>query len=258
MDTDFKTGSPNWLDLGTADIDAAAAFYGAVFGWTFQSLGPEAGGYGFLQKDGKTVAALGGLDEGAKSAWTVYFLTPDADATTKTAEQAGGTVRVAPFDVMDAGRMACLTDPTGAEFNIWQPGRTKGLEAHGEDNTFCWAELHSGESPKAVGFYQTLFGWRTEDSGLPGVEYTILATAGGDDQQAAQFGGAAGLMGGMAPHWLPYFATADADATVAKAKGKGGSVLMGPDEVPTVGKIAVLADPAGALFAILQPLPRTV
>lgn len=122
LTTDFVTGSPNWVDLGSPDTMAAAAFYGAVFGWELQSAGPDAGGYGFFQKDGKTVAALGPLtDEGARSAWTVYFQTPDADATAKAVEQGGGVVRAEPFDVMEAGRMAAFTDPGGAEFAVWQP-----------------------------------------------------------------------------------------------------------------------------------------
>src|SRR5919199_2079980 len=115
--------------IGAPDTDAAAAFYNGVFGWDFQSAGPNAGGYGFLQKSGRTVAGLGPLsEEGARPAWTVYFQTPDADATAKAVEQGGGTVRVAPFDVMEAGRMAALTDPQGAQFSIWQPAAIKGLE----------------------------------------------------------------------------------------------------------------------------------
>ncbi len=95
LTTDYAPGAPNWLDLGCPDTAAATTFYRAVFGWDFQSAGPKAGGYGFWQKDGKTVAALGPLtEEGASSAWTVYFHTPDADATAKAVEQGGGTVRV--------------------------------------------------------------------------------------------------------------------------------------------------------------------
>lgn len=112
LSTHFVTGAPSWLDLGSTDTAAAADFYAAVFGWRFDSAGPEAGGYGFFRKDGRTVAAVGPLtEEGASPAWTVYFQTPDADATAKAVEQGGGTVRVEPFDVMDAGRMSCLTDP---------------------------------------------------------------------------------------------------------------------------------------------------
>ena len=107
LTTEYVPGAPNWVDLGTPDIDAAAAFYGALFGWEFQSAGPDAGGYGMFTLDGKTVAALGPLgEEGAASAWTLYFQTADADATAKAVEQAGGTVRFGPFDVFTEGRRA--------------------------------------------------------------------------------------------------------------------------------------------------------
>ncbi|MFD9792955.1 VOC family protein [Streptomyces sp. NPDC059070] len=256
LSTDFVTGAPNWLDLGSPDTDASAAFYAAVFGWDFRSAGPESGGYGFFQKDGRTVAALGPLtEEGASPAWTVYFQTPDADATAKAAAQAGGAVRVEPFDVMEAGRMACLTDPGGADFSVWQPAAVKGLEDTSSDNTLCWAELHVADVPGALSFYGTLFGWRSREMPAPGMTYTVLSSAEGD-QQDASFGGLAPAQEGMEPRWVPYFAVSDADATVARAQETGGAVLMPAADVPDVGRIAWLADPHGAPFAVLEPNPR--
>lgn len=257
LSTDFVTGAPNWLDLGSPDTAASAEFYGHVFGWDFQSAGPDAGGYGFFQKDGRTVAALGPLtEEGASPAWTVYFQTPDADATAKAVEQGGGTVRVEPFDVMEAGRMACLTDPGGAEFSVWQPAAVKGLEATSQDDTLLWAELHATDVPAALSFYRSLFGWRSEEMESPGMTYTVLSTAEGD-QRETSFGGLAPAQEGMEPRWIPYFSVADVDATVGRAQEQGGSVIMPATDVPDVGRIAWLADPHGAPFALLKPNPRT-
>ncbi|GHA98249.1 VOC family protein [Streptomyces chryseus] len=256
LSTDFVTGSPNWLDLGSPDTAGAAAFYGSVFGWDFLSAGPEAGGYGFFQIDGRTVAALGPLtEEGASSAWTVYFQTPDADATVKAAEQSGATVRLEAFDVMDAGRMAALTDPGGAEFALWQPTDVKGLELTSEPNTLCWAELHTGDPAAALRFYGSLFGWRAQEMDAPGMPYTVLSTAEGD-QQEASFGGVAALRDAAEkPRWIPYFAVGDADETVARTQGNGGSVVMPAADIPDVGRLAWLADPFGATFAVLKPVP---
>ncbi|MGK5641332.1 VOC family protein [Streptomyces sp. URMC 126] len=253
LTTDFVTGSPTWLDLGSPDTGRAADFYGAVFGWDFESAGPEAGGYGFFRRDGATVAAVGPLtEEGASSAWTVYFRTPDADATAKSVEQGGGTVRVAPFDVMDAGRMACFTDPGGAEFAVWQPARVGGLERASEENALCWAELHVADPTAAYAFYRGVFGWRVTDMEVPGMVYKVLSTAEGD-QRDASFGGVAPLQEGDRPRWIPYFAVADPDAVVTSAEGGGGSVLMPAADVAGVGRIAWLADPYGAPFAIIRP-----
>ena len=134
LGTDFRTGSPNWLDLGSPDTTGAAAFYGLVFGWEFVPAGPDAGGYGFFRKHHKTVAALGPLrDEGADSAWMVYFRSPDIQATAKAVEQGGGTVRAEPMDVMGEGWMAQFTDPQGAEFALLPE-----LLVHGHCNPDTW------------------------------------------------------------------------------------------------------------------------
>ncbi|MFH8842975.1 VOC family protein [Streptomyces sp. NPDC017868] len=257
LGTQFTKGSPNWLDLGSPDTGAAAAFYRAVFGWEFRSAGPDSGGYGFFQQGGATVAALGPLtEEGAHSAWTVYFQTPDADATTKAAETAGGTVRVAPFEVMDAGRMACLTDPAGAEFAVWQPGTVKGLERTSATNTLLWAELHVPDPESTLAFYRTLFGWRWSRMDAPGMTYRVISTAEGD-QEEASFGGAAEVQNeGDPSRWVPYFTVEDPDAVSRTAQGGGGSVVLPAADIPDVGRIAWLADPFGAVFAVMKPMPR--
>ncbi|WP_058043296.1 VOC family protein [Streptomyces roseifaciens] len=263
LSTDFVTGSPNWLDLGSPDTAGSAEFYGRVFGWDVQSAGPDTGGYAFFQQDGKDVAALGPLtEEGASPAWTVYFQTPDADATAKAAEQAGGRVRVPPADVMDAGRLACLTDPGGAEFSLWQPGAVKGLERMCEPDTLLWVELHTADPASAAAFYRSLFGWGAEEREFSTGMYTLISTAGSSGPDAP-FGGIAPVPGegegdgdGMESRWIPYFLVTDTDATVTKAQESGGSVVAPAADVPDVGRIAWLADQFGAVFGVIKPLPR--
>ncbi|MER7753976.1 VOC family protein [Kitasatospora sp. NPDC097643] len=257
LTTDFPIGSPCWIDLGSPDVNATVEFYGRVFGWTFQSAGPEAGGYGFLQANGKTVAAVGPLTEqGAQSAWTTYFRTADADATAKAVKNVGGTVRVPPMDVMDAGRMAQLTDPQGAQFAIWQAGTVKGLDVVSEDNALVWTELHAADQNAARDFYGSVFGWRAEPFPAPGITYLVLSPAEGD-QQATSFGGIAPVMAeGQSPSWTPYFATEVVDELVTKAQAAGGTVLMPATDMPGVGRIAWLADPNGAPFALIKGEPR--
>ncbi|MFF3073834.1 VOC family protein [Kitasatospora sp. NPDC057936] len=257
LTTDFPAGSPCWIDLGSPDIPATAEFYDKVFGWTFQSAGPETGGYGFLQLDGKTVGAVGPLDEGDQSTWTTYFRTPDVDAAVKTAEQAGGTVLVPPMDVMGEGRFAQVTDPQGARFALWEAGNTKGLDAVSTDRTMCWSELHTSDQDAGFAFYETLFGWRVENfEPSPGMSYRVISTAEGD-QQETSFGGIAPVMDAAQPSaWTPYFAADDVDALIAKATAAGGTVLMPAADVENVGRIAWLADPNGAPFALIKGEPR--
>ncbi|WP_424212406.1 VOC family protein [Streptomyces sp. BI20] len=266
LGTDFRTGSPNWLDLGTPDIAAAAAFHHAVFGWEFVSAGPNTGDYGFFRIGDRTVAAMGPLtEEGARSAWTVHFRTDDIEATVEAVRAGGGRVRMEPGDVMGEGWLAQLTDPQGAEFAVWQPGRTRGFDLASAENTLLWVELHVPDPAEALRFYGILFGWRSQVMEVPGMTYRVLSVAEGDIEDAS-FGGVAplgpesaeegGAESGGRARWVPYFCTADADAAASRVREAGGSVLMEPADVPEVGRIAWLADPAGAVFAVLRPEPR--
>ncbi|MGW2421928.1 VOC family protein [Streptomyces sp. NPDC001709] len=255
LGTQFRTGSPIWIDLGSPDIDTTAAFYGAVFGWEFVSAGPEAGGYGFFRKNGDTVAALGPLTEqGAPPAWMTYFRTDDARATARAVTEAGGTVRAEPMTMGEA-TFAQFTDPQGAQFAVLENGQ--GLQRASEDDTLVWVELHVGDPQAAIGFYRGLFGWRAQEMQAPGMTYQVLSIAEGD-QQEGSFGGVAPLQEGGAQEarWVPYFAVADADAIVTATGDNGGTVLMPAANVPGVGRIAWLTDPTQAVFAVLKPDPR--
>lgn len=262
LTTHYVPGAPNWLDLGAPDIDAAVAFYTGVFGWTFQSAGPDSGGYGFFQKGGKTVAAVGPLTaEGANPAWTVYFHTSDADATGRAVEQAGGTVRFPAMDVFTAGRMAGFTDSAGAEFAVWQPGDVQGLETVMEPDTMCWVELHTKDVAAAKSFYRSVFSWDYQDMSMgDGMVYTVVSAQGGGEGDDTSHGGIMQLPkenveAGAGSEWHPYFGVDDCDATFAAATGRGATVLMPPSNAPGVGRLALLKDPDGAVFALIKGDP---
>jgi uncharacterized protein len=259
LTTTFTPGAPNWTDLGTPDIEAASAFYGSLFGWAFLSAGPDAGGYGMFTLGEKTVAAVGPLtEEGARSSWTVYFQTSDADATAKAVEQAGGAVRFGPFDVFSQGRMAGFTDPEGVQFAVWQPGETKGLDAVTETNTLRWTELITNDTERAKRFYSTVFGWDINDMAMDGMTYAVAGPAGGEPEAAHT-----GIMAigdemramGMTPQWGVYFEVADCDAVVALADAKGGSVIVPPMTMEGVGRMALLSDPFEARFSVMTSAP---
>ncbi len=259
LTTNYVPGSPNWTDLGTPDVEAAAAFYGSLFGWSFQSAGPDAGGYGMFTLDGKTVGAVGPLtEEGAASSWTLYFQTSDADATAKAVEQAGGTVRSGPFDVFSAGRMAGFTDPTGGQFAVWQPGETKGLDAVTDTNTLCWTELLTDDPERAKSFYTSVFDWDIQEMPMEGMTYSLISPSGGG-RDASQ----GGIMGigdemramGLTTQWGPYFEVADCDGVVALAAAKGGTVVVAPTTTEGVGRMALITDPFGAGFSVITSEP---
>jgi predicted enzyme related to lactoylglutathione lyase len=255
LTTHYVPGSPCWIDLGAPDVEAAAAFYGGLFGWNYQPLGPEAGGYGFFSLDGRRTAAVGPLQApGLAPSWTVFFQTADADATAKAVTQSGGGVSFGPHDVFTNGRMARCADPGGAEFSLWEPRDPAGLDVVTDPGSFCWAELHAENPEAARAFYTAVFGWDTQDVPFGTTTYTILATSGGG--QEASFGGLAAFTeqlrsAGITPGWVPYFEVTDCEAVAARAAELGGQVAAGPHQAPGIGTLAHVVDPGGAPFALI-------
>ncbi len=246
----YGDGVPSWVDLASPDLDASAAFYGALLGWEVTDLGPEAGGYRMCVKGGKQVAGMGPIMmEGQPSAWTTYVSQSDADAAVAKVKAAGGMVFVEPMDVMAAGRRAIAADPTGAAFGIWQPKEHIGAQLANEPGAFCWNELNSRDVPAAEGFYSQVFGWNAKDAGMEGMDYFEWQLDGKP-------------VGGMMPmpemvpaevpsYWLTYFAVEDTDAAVATVTAGGGRAVVPPTDIPP-GRFAVLMDPNGAAFAVLK------
>lgn len=254
--TSYAPGTPCWVDLGTPDIDAAAAFYGGLFGWSIEEgeNAEQTGGYRQATLRGKPVAGLMPLmQEGQPPAWTTYISVEDADATADKVRDAGGNVLAEPMDVLDLGRMAVFVDTTGAVFGIWQPGEFVGTEVVNEANALVWNELNTRDPEAAKAFYGSVFGWEFEERQFQTGPYVSIKNGDGNA------GGILDMRGRVPdevpPHWLVYFAVDDADAVVDKAKSSGGDVPFGPQDMPEVGRIAVLTDPWGAAFAVIKPDP---
>jgi hypothetical protein len=252
----YPPATPSWVDLMAPDPKTAAAFYGTLFGWTTSDMGPDAGGYAMFQKDGANVAGVGPTQgDGHPSAWTSYINVIDAEATIARAKVAGATVFVEPMQVMEAGHMALFADPTGAVVGLWQAGEHKGADVANEPGTWTWNELQTRDTDKAASFYRHVFEWEAAQAGFEGMEYTEWKR---DDGTTV-----AGMMAmpDMVPaevpaYWLVYFAVTDTDATVATATKAGATVVMPPTDIPP-GRFAVLTDPAGATFGVIQMAAAT-
>lgn len=261
LTTRFVNGAPDWIDVGSPDIERTASFYGGLFGWEYHSAGTDAGGYGFFELAGRIVA--GGMQttpEQGPPAWTVYFQSPDADATAEATRQAGGGVPMAPVQVGEQGRTAILNDQAGVPFGIWQPRLRKGLEAAGEAGSLIWVELYTPDVARSAAFYGTTLGWETTEVTFPAGVYTSVHPAGTGEE---------GMFGGMVPladdpveaesgraYWLPYIGVEDPDAVVDRAVRLGGRVRMPATSLAGVGRLARLEDPYGARFAVLRGDPR--
>jgi predicted enzyme related to lactoylglutathione lyase len=253
---EYIPGVPMWIDLGTSDVEAAKRFYGALFGWEWQSAGPDAGGYGFFNLGGKMVAGVGPLmSEQQPVAWSTYIDSADADATVAKAREAGGTVILEPMTVMEAGRMAFVIDPTGAAIGIWQPLQHTGAQLANEPGAFTWNELATRDIEAAKKFYKAVFDWDAVTSPFGETTYTEWKI--GDRSIGGMREMGPNDPPQVPPHWLVYFAVGDTDNSVATVGEAGGQVLMPPMTIDP-GRFSVVTDPQGAPFAIIAVNPATV
>jgi len=248
----YAQGTPSYVELVTPDQEGAKAFYGPLFGWDLEDvpLGDD-GYYVAVSKEGDSVAGISGPMagmEGHPAWWGVYLTVDDVDAVTATVAAAGGRVDAEPFDVFDMGRMAAIADPTGARVNLWQPGTSIGTERANEPGTPIWNEVITPDVAAATVFYAEVLGVSWEEMPMDGgPAYTCLVV------EERQVGGAMPPpMEGIPPHWNVYFNVESVDDTVAQATSLGGSVLAPAFDVPGVGRMAVLADPQGGMFSLMQ------
>jgi len=247
----YAPGTPNWVDLGSTDVPGASGFYGSLFGWTVDDLGPEAGGYGIFRKNGRQVAGVGpATDPSRGTSWATYFATDDADDVASKVQANGGQVVMAPMDVMDQGRMAVCTDPTGVFFAVWQAGKHLGAELVNEPGSLTWNELTTTDMAAAKAFYPAVLGVTIRDVSMgEGMTYTLFEV---DDRAVA--GGMQVDPAGMPTQWSVYFAVDDCDAVHAKAVELGATPVMGPEDAPP-GRFAILTDPQGGIFSIIRNNP---
>jgi predicted enzyme related to lactoylglutathione lyase len=256
---EIKPGNFCWVELGTSDNEAAKNFYSQLFGWEFEDnpMGPDMV-YTMLKLDGKDVGGLYKLmpdmvQQGVPPHWMTYVAVTNADEKVEKAKAEGATIMNGPFDVATHGRMAVIKDPTDAVFSIWQPLDQKGSGVWGVPGSACWSELGTNDTERAGEFYSKVFGWTTEPFGDSPIPYTVVKN------ENVGIGGIYKLMpemGPVPPHWLIYFAVEDADAAVQKARGLGAHVMKPAEDIPGVGRFAILTDPQGAAFAIIKTQPH--
>ena len=258
--SDYQPGEFCWVDLATPDIEASARFYGELIGWEREELGSpaETGGYSNFTFKGKTVAGVGPImAAGQPPAWSSYISVADADESAAKVRDAGGAVLMDPFDIPGgAGRMAVCQDGEGAFFSIYQADAFQGAELVNEVGTWTWNQLVTRDLERAKKFYGDVFGWGLEHAeGAPADAPFFMWQVEGQRWEE-------GLAGAMTaegnvpeevpPHWQVYLAVESATEAIEQTTAAGGTDYTGVVEIP-VGKLAVLDDPHGAAFAIMEP-----
>ncbi len=254
--TDYAHGTFACPGYCSGDASSTKAFYSALLGWTAHDLSMPEGEYTMFKLDGNDVAGMYQMANDRKAAgvlphWNSYLTVTDAETTAKKCETLGGKVLMKPSD-MDGDVMANLEDPIGVKFSIWQAKKQPEPSLLDETGALCWTELNTRDTVAASAFYTALLDWRPKlHEGVP-MAYTIFDLAN-EDRPAGGMMEIGKDMQGMPPQWLPYFQVEDADQTAERALELGGKV-HGPMDIPTVGRIAIIADNQGAAFAVIKPI----
>jgi predicted enzyme related to lactoylglutathione lyase len=250
--TRYEPGTFCWVGLATSDPADATGFYTSLFGWQAQDLPAGAAGtFTLLYHHGREVAILYRQTPEARAAgapphWTSYISVDDVDATAARAGELGGAaVFREPLDVLDAGRVVAIRDPTGAIVSLWQPRSRIGATLVNDVGAFCWNELVTDDVERACSFFAELLGWSYEvrDSGY-------IAIRNGDGLNGGMRGQLEHELGAR-PGWVPYFTVRSAEEFARQAERLGGRVLLPALHVRS-GRVAAIADRQGAAFAVFQ------
>jgi predicted enzyme related to lactoylglutathione lyase len=249
-----------WYELMTGDQDEAIDFYTKVVGWTASDAGQPDMRYTILSAAGHGIGGIMQITDemragGARPGWLGYIHVADTDAEVKEIEAAGGRILMQPGDIPNVGRFALVADPGGTIFYLLAPRPREGdgpppQPAPGLAGTVGWRELYAGDGQEAAfAFYSGRFGWETiaeMDMGPMG-KYRIF---GKDGEQLG------GMMDKPAnvpvPTWTFYVNIEGIDAAAERVKANGGSLVMGPMEVPGGSWVLQATDPQGAHFALIS------
>ena len=249
-----KPGEPCWIELFTPDTDAAADFYGRLFGWTATEPDEAFGGYRMFLRGDEPIAGLMRNDGtmGGPNAWTVYLEHRRRDEDRRAGRGPPAREVVAgPMQVGDLGHMAVLVDPAGATVGAWQPLSFAGLTVEPEDGAPVWFETLSNglREVRRVLRRRVRMGGR-DDERHPGVP---VHDARQGRRRARRHHGRQRLPAATQPsRWQFYVQVPDTDATVEQAVASGATLVQPAEDTP-YGRLAVLADPAGAQFNVMGP-----
>jgi len=249
-----------WYELMTTDAAGAKDFYDAVVGWNIAAESEFPNGYRMIgRSDGKFAGGVLPLNDemqqhGAKPTWLGYIYVEDVDAAVASIEQVGGQALMPAFDIPEVGRVAMISDPQGAAFYIMKP-IPPANDPKAESDVFSpteqqrvgWNELSTSDPSAARRFYTSHFGWDDTEFMPMGEmgEYRFLAHDG------TRIGALCGTMPGGQTKWRYYFRVPSIKAAIQSAEQNGGTINMGPHQVPTGDWIVIGTDPQGAEFALV-------
>ena len=251
---EHHVGKVIFVELVTPDLAAAEHFYGGLFGWTFRDFKAGTSDYAEASLDGHMVAGLVQKEipagEHRRPSWLSFFAARDVDATEAIAIKSGAKVLREPHDVPVRGRQAVFADPQGAVFAVLASSSGDTPDVLAEPGEWIWSSLITTDPDTDAAFYQTLFDYEVfETPAADGAEHLTLAT---ENYARGSANPLPASKPDLHPHWLNYIRVDDADKTAEKLVAFGGRILVAPRIDRHGGKVAVVADPSGAPFGLLE------
>jgi predicted enzyme related to lactoylglutathione lyase len=247
-------GKVVFVELITPDLAAAKHFYAGLFGWTFRDIRSGDKQYAEALLDGRPVAGLFQKDVPAgkqrQPSWLSFIAVRDVDAAKQAALQQGAKVLFEPHSIPERGREAVLADPQGAVFAVLDSSSGDPPDVLAEPGEWIWSSLITRDPEAAAAFYQALFDYEVFD--LPAAEGSQHLTLASDNYARASVNSLPANKTGMHSHWLNFVRVDDAASMAAKVAALGGRVVVKPRMDRHGGKVAVVADPSGALFGLLE------
>jgi hypothetical protein len=246
------TGKFVWFDLFTHDLQSTSRFYEALFGWSFKETNSTGKIVKTILRDGVPIAnAVYIKQEDPKvngSRWLSYISVEDVDRAAKVAVKNKGSVYLQPRDLKNRGRIAVVNDPQGAIFGLVTATGGDPLDSDFLVNQFLGSELWTKNPDDALKFYNMLAGYEQKLIDIKAdLKYRRLVV---NDRFCG------GLMklpwDDVEPAWIPYVSVENTLETVEKATKLGGKIIIEKDSAVQEGSIAIIADPSGAVFAIIQ------
>jgi len=232
-----------WYDLLSPEVEKSAAFYAELLGWEAAKEPEQAGVRTFFLK-GYPIATI--FEREGDAQWLCSISVEDVDKAETVAQANGGLVVLNADDMPNRGRMAVIKDPQGAPFAVLASSSGDPMDFAPAEGEWLGGELWTTNVNKAVGFYVTLAGYEVREVDVHAkVKYRTLFK---DNELRA--GVVSLLYKRVTPQWVPYVAVADVQQTVAKAEQLGGEVLIRPDLSVKEGRVALIKDPAGAVFGV--------
>jgi predicted enzyme related to lactoylglutathione lyase len=259
---EHHAGKVIWNELVTPDLQGAQRFYGAMFGWTFREAAatPASGRaavptrYAVALQDGAPVAGLlqreSPSGKSVRPAWMPFFAVADVDEVRRKAHDLGASILAEPRDYGRRGRQAILADPEGAVFAILNSPSGDTPDELAAPGQWIWSSLLVRDADKDAGFYQAVLGYEVFD--LPstdGRDHLILSS---DELARASVNSMPDDSPRRHPHWLGFVRVADAADAASRAQDLGGRALVPAHADRHGGRVAVLADPQGAVFGVME------